>query len=126
MTLSDYLFKYENNNIVKLYMENAIPAPSLYASIEEIPEGYKVVPTNLFLTIANVTSAELILSKDYKIKKSYCGCVQFFKNQICAHIVSLYAIGLYIIDPDYYEDEMDRLERKKLSEKHNGVFYLIH
>lgn len=125
MTLSDYLFKYENNNIVKLYMENAIPAPSLYASIEEVAEGYKVVPTNLFLTIANVTSAELILSKDFKIKKSYCGCVQFYKNQICAHIVSLYAIGIYLIDPDYYEDEMDRLERKKLSEKHNGVMNLL-
>ena len=125
MALSDYLFKFENNNIVKLFMENALNAPEQYASIEKDGNIYKIIPTNLFLSAANVKSAELEISKDYDIKKAYCGCVQFYKNQICAHMVSLYAIGLYMIDPDYYEDEIDRLEQKKLSEKHNGVMNLL-
>lgn len=126
MTLSDYLYKFESNNILKLYLDNAMKAPEMYAEVKKINKGYEFIPTQLFLAAAGgVKSASLEISSDYKIVKAFCGCVQFYKNNLCVHEVALYAIGLYILDPDYYEDEIDRLEQKKLEVKHNGIMDLL-
>jgi hypothetical protein len=126
MTSSDYLYKFEGNNTLKLYLDNAMNAPEMYVEVKKVSKGYEILPTQLFLAAAGgVKAASLEISSDYEIKKAYCGCVQFYKNQICVHIVALYAIGLYIINPDYYEDEFDRLEQKKLEVKHNGIMNLL-
>ena len=79
MALSDYLFKFENNNIVKLFMENALNAPEQYASIEKTNETYKIVPTNLFLSAANVKSAELEISRTMISKKLIVVVCSFIK-----------------------------------------------
>ena len=126
MTLSDYLYKFEGNNVLKLYLDNAMKSPEMYVEVKKKISGYEFIPTQLFLDAAGgVKSASLEISMDYSIIKGYCGCVQFYKNNICIHEVALYAIGLYIIDPDYYEDEIDRLEQKKLEVKHNGIMELL-
>ena len=110
MTLSDYLYKFEGNNVLKLYLDNAMKSPEMYVEVKKKISGYEFIPTQLFLDAAGgVKSASLEISMDYNIISGYCGCVQFYKNNICIHEVALYAIGLYIIDPDYYEDEIDRL-----------------
>jgi hypothetical protein len=111
---------------LKLYLDNAMKSPEMYVEVKEKISGYEFIPTQLFLDAAGgVKSASLEISMDYSIIKGYCGCVQFYKNNICIHEVALYAIGLYIIDPDYYEDEIDRLEQKKLEVKHNGIMELL-
>ncbi|MDY5983729.1 MAG: DEAD/DEAH box helicase [Anaeroplasma sp.] len=126
MTLSDYLYKFEGNNILKLYLDNAMKSPEMYVEVKKKISGYEFIPTQLFLDAAGgVKSASLEISMDYSIMQGYCGCVQFYKNNICVHEVALYAIGLYIIDPDFYEDEMDRLEQKKLEIKHNEIMELL-
>ena len=126
MTLSDYLYKFEGNNILKLYLDNAMKSPEMYVEVKKKISGYEFIPTQLFLDAAGgVKSASLEISMDYSIMQGYCGCVQFYKNNICVHEVALYAIGLYIIDPDFYEDEMDRLEQKKLEVKHNEIMELL-
>lgn len=125
MSLSDYLYKFETNNTLKLYIENALNAPDMYASVKEEKDGYSIVPTELFLSVTQIKSSSLEITKNYEIKKAYCGCVQFFKNQLCIHEIALYAIGLYLIDPDYYEDEIDKVEQKKLEVKHNGIMNLL-
>jgi hypothetical protein len=74
MTSSDYLYKCEGNNTLKLYLDNAMTAPEMYVEVKKVSKGYEILPTQLFLAAAGgVKAASLEISSDYEIKKAYCG-----------------------------------------------------
>ena len=48
MTLSDYLYKFEGNNVLKLYLDNAMKSPEMYVEVKKKISGYEFIPTQLF------------------------------------------------------------------------------
>ena len=113
MRLSDMLIKYENNNNLKLYLENVIINPSKFISIVDNDTYYDILPTEEFNQLLHATNTKLQINKELKIKHVECGCLQFFKNKDCIHELCLYLTAIYILDPELYNNEFDRFNNLK-------------
>ena len=121
MKLAELLFKYDSNTTLKLFLENAIDNPALYARIVENDDNYEIIPTNLFLNAIVSSQSSLILDKKYNIISSDCACMQFYKNKECIHVIALYAIALMLLDINLYEKEYDRYQDMVLKRENNNV-----
>ncbi len=121
MSLSDMLFKYDSNMTLKVFLNNAIDNPSLYARIGDKDGNYEIIPTNLFLNAMVATSASVVIDKDYKLVECDCGCLQFYKNKECIHTIALYAIGLMIINRDFFDKEYNEYQNLLLKRSNNLV-----
>ncbi|MCR5113400.1 MAG: DEAD/DEAH box helicase [Acholeplasmatales bacterium] len=107
MKLHDMLHKYDNNNTLKVFLENAIPNPGLYARVEVVDGVFVVEPTTLFLSAMIATKTEMKLDKNLKIVEESCSCLHFYKNKDCIHTVALYAVALLLINPEKFNKEYD-------------------
>lgn len=121
MSLSDMLFKHDSNTTLKLFLNNAMENPQLYARIEKTTDGFMVYPTNLFLNAIVSNNTTLKLDDKLNIVSSECECLQFYKNKECIHVIALYSIALMIIDNDKFEDEYDDYLNKVLRRENNIV-----
>ena len=90
---------------LKVLLNNAIDNPSLYVRINETEEGYKIIPTTLFLNAVVATSTSITMNKKFELIAGDCGCLQFYKNKECIHTIALYSIGLMILCREKYENE---------------------
>ena len=125
MKLSDYLFNYEGNLTLQLFLKTLDDKPELYAEIKESKKGYTVEGTNFFNSTLHATKCAIELGKDLSIISGDCGCLQFHKNGECVHIVALYAAAMYIINPDMFDDEISEYENKKLYIQHQTILNKI-
>ncbi|MBR6289566.1 MAG: hypothetical protein IKR19_09540, partial [Acholeplasmatales bacterium] len=70
MRLSEILYKYDGNQTLKVFLDNAMNNPLLYIRIEEDNGDFVVTPTTLFLNAMMTTKSELRLDKNFKIKET--------------------------------------------------------
>ena len=121
MTLAEMLYKYDSNMTLKVFLNNAIDNPNLYARIADSDGNFEIIPTTLFLNAIVATSSKVIISSNYELLSSDCGCLQFYKNKECIHTIALYAIGLMIINRDYFEKEYNDYQKLLLKRNNNLV-----
>ena len=121
MSLSEMLFKYDSNMTLKVFLNNAIENPSLYANVTSVGDNYEITPTNLFLNAIVSNGTNIILDKKLSIKSCDCACLQFYKNKECIHEVALYAIALMLIDNDKFEKEYELYQDMILKRENNIV-----
>ena len=111
MKLNELLYKYDQNSTLKVFLENAINEPRLYARVEE-NENIDIIPTNLFLNALSCTKCKITLDKKLNIINEECSCLHHYKNNECIHVIALYAIGLLLIDENKYNEEYKLYKRQ--------------
>ena len=121
MRLSEILYKYDGNQTLKVFLDNAMNNPLLYVRIEESNGDFVVSPTTLFLNAMMTTKSELILDKNLKIKEASCSCLNFYKNNSCIHEAALYTLALMIINKEKFDKEYSIYLSKKESVAQNVI-----
>lgn len=121
MKLSDFLFKYDSNNLLMDFLNKALENPSIYVDILKEDDKYILTPTQVFLNRFNIQKSILEIGLDFDILYSDCRCLQFYKTKECIHIVALYSLGVCEIDRSYYEQEYQKYLDKKLYTWHKNI-----
>ncbi|MBQ6782896.1 MAG: DEAD/DEAH box helicase [Acholeplasmatales bacterium] len=121
MRLSEILYKYDGNQTLKVFLDNAMNNPLLYIRIEEDNGDFVVTPTTLFLNAMMTTKSELRLDKNFKIKETSCSCLNFYKNNSCIHEAALYTLALMIVNKEKFDKEYNLYLSKKESAAQNVI-----
>ena len=74
MRLSEILYKYDGNQTLKVFLDNAMNNPLLYIRIEEDNGDFVVTPTTLFLNAMMTTKSELRLDKNFYCEVQNLSC----------------------------------------------------
>lgn len=118
MLLSEYLFTYSNNSMLKSIINSAKQNPNFYITIVKMENYYRVEPTFLFYHTMGASRTSIILDKKLNITEKDCGCLEFYKKHDCIHIVALYAIGLMILDNKKFEVEYQKYQEQIIAKEH--------
>lgn len=121
MRLSEILYKYDGNQTLKVFLDNAMNNPLLYIRIEEDNGDFVVTPTTLFLNAMMTTKSELRLDKNFKIKETSCSCLNFYKNNSCIHEAALYTLALMVVNKEKFDKEYNLYLSKKESAAQNVI-----
>jgi len=120
MKLSELLYKYKDNSTLKIFLDNAINSPTLYAKIIE-GDNIVVTPTNLFLNAMSCNKLNIVLDNDLNLVSSECACLHFYNNKECIHIAALYAVSLILLDEKKYNTEYELYKEMLKKTLHNNV-----
>ena len=94
MKLSELLYKYKDNSYLKLFLNEALKSPNLYAEIVPADDKYISTPTKLFNDALHAVGSKLVLSSKLEIESFECGCLQYYKKKECIHLVCLYLVSI--------------------------------
>ena len=120
MRLSNLLFKFDQNPTLNTFLTK-LDKPECYCTIEELENGYKIIPTQTFTEVLRSSVNKLLLDTNLELKTASCGCLQFARLQECVHITALYFVGLKLIDEEKFEEEYERYIKLKESTKHKEI-----
>ena len=118
MKLSELLYKYKDNSYLKLFLNEALKSPNLYAEIVPADDKYISTPTKLFNDALHAVGSKLVLSSKLEIESFECGCLQYYKKKECIHLVCLYLVSILLINPDLFNKEY-----RIYKEKNEGSLY---
>ena len=121
MSLNELLYKYNNNQILQVFLNQASFNPSYYAKVEGLGSGFTVTATPLFNNYFGIQKASLYLDKKLECIHQDCGCLQYYKKKECLHTVALYALAVLQINNDLYKSEFEIYEQKMIALRHNKI-----
>ncbi|MGM9970456.1 MAG: SNF2-related protein [Anaeroplasma sp.] len=125
MSLSELLYKYESNSSLQLFLKSINEKVNNYIEIICNDEGFIIKSTNLFNSILFSTSTEINLNNKLELQSTKCGCLHYYKNKECVHVVALYAASIYVLNQELYFKEYNDYCNKKLITKQKQIINLL-